>query len=770
MAGNRQVFDLAIKRGNAFARQQAWDKAAAEYQRASTEFPDKLNVLVAAGTALANCKRLPDALAVFQRVLQLKPDDLTTLERIANVQEQMSKLADAAQTYAAIGDLYSQQGNTDQAVDIWTRAGRLAPNNIEVHQKLAAAYQAQNKLKQAVAEMLALVKIYQKKGQIDQAAQQCKAALSLDPRNTGALKMMDTIRIGRGTGTLPPLPEAPAAPVLPAPPVGPELTWGEMEALTAQEGPKRSASPVEQAAQKALSDLAESIFEETLAAPPRPDARGAAARLNKKEIDALITQAIEYQTVGQSRQAIAAYQRILEAVELPAARFALGLLYEQEMAFDEAAAQFQQSVGHDDYALGSHFALGECCRARGRADEALRHFVQVLKIVDLGTVKREQADDLAALYDNLADDLAQGDRAAQFTDSVVEFLSCQDWDDKARDARQRLDSLTDEGATAISLAEVLTVPHAEEVLQSLALTQEYTQHGQFYTAMEEAYTAILYAPDYLPMHRRVADMLWESGRQEESVAKYLIIADTYQVRGDSRHAMTIYQRILRLMPMDVQTRSKLIDLLISHGEMDKAIEQHMALADTYYQLADMDKARETYQATMNYVPRASNSKRWAQQILHKVGDIDMQRIDWRRAIQDYEQIKAIVPDDEKARLLLIELHFKAGDSARAIKELDELLMSYTSSGKGRQVVPTLEEQTRNHPNEMGMRMRLARAYHGSGMTAQAIEQLDALGDLQLQAGLSKEAAATIRGIIALNPPNAAEYRQVLAQISATGPS
>jgi len=769
MAGNRQIFDLAIKRGNAFARQQAWDKAAVEFQRASAEFPDNLNVLVAAGTALANCKRLPDALAAFQRALQLKPDDLATLERIANVQEQMNKLADAAQTYAAVGDLYSRQGNTDQAVDAWTRASRLAPNNIEAHQKLAAAYQAQDKLKQAVAEMLALVKIYQRKGQIDQAAQQCKAALALDPRNTDALKMMDTIRIGRGTGTLPPLPEAPpAAPVLPMPPAGPELTWGEMEALTTQEGPKRPASPVDQTAQKALSDLAESIFEETLAAPPRSDARGAAARLSKKEIDALITQAIDYQTADQSRQAIAAYQRILEAVELPAARFALGLLYEQEMAFDEAAEQFQQSVGHDDYALGSHFALGECCRARGRADEALRHFVEVLKIVDLGTVTREQADDLAAQYDNLADDLDR-DRAAQFTDSVVEFLSCQDWDDKARDARQRLDSLTDEGAPAISLAEVLTVPHAEDVLQSLALTQEYTQHGQFYTAMEEAYTAILCAPDYLPMHRRIADMLWESGRQEDAVTKYLIIADTYQMRGDNRHAMTIYQRILRLMPMDVHTRSKLIEMLIRHGEIDKAIEQQIALADTYYQLADSDKARETYQAAMNYAPRAARSKHWAQQILHKVGDIDMQRIDWRRAIQDYEQIKAIVPDDEKARLLLIELHYKTGDSARAVKELDELLMSYTSSGKGQQVVPTLEEQTRNHPNEMGLRMRLARAYHGSGMTAQAIEQLDALGDLQLQAGLQKEAAATIRGIIALNPPNIAEYRQVLAQISATGP-
>jgi tetratricopeptide (TPR) repeat protein len=219
----------------------------------------------------------------------------------------------------------------------------------------------------------------------------------------------------------------------------------------------------------------------------------------------------------------------------------------------------------------------------------------------------------------------------------------------------------------------------------------------------------------------------------------------------------------------VQLRGKLIDLYIRHKEMDKAIEQYVALADTHYQLADLDTARDKYQEAMKHVPRAANAKRWAQQILHKIGDIDMQRIDWRRAIQDYEQIKSIAPDDERARLSLIELRFKTGDSARAVKELDELLVSYTSSGRGRQVIPVLEEQARNHPGEMALRMRLARAYHGSGMTAQAIEQLDALGELQLQAGLRKEAAATIRGIIALRPPNVAEYQQVLAQINAAGP-
>jgi len=267
----------------------------------------------------------------------------------------------------------------------------------------------------------------------------------------------------------------------------------------------------------------------------------------------------------------------------------------------------------------------------------------------------------------------------------------------------------------------------------------------------------------------MADMLWESGRQEEAIAKYLIIADAYQTRGEKRHATTIYRRLLRLMPMDVQIRSRLIDLLISHDEIDQALEQYVALADTYYQLAQIDKTRETYEAAMHHVPRTVQSRHWARQILHKIGDIDVQRIDWRRAIQDYEQIKSIAPEDEGARLSLIELRFKTGDSARAVRELDELLVTFTSSGKGRHVIPVLEEQTRNHPNEMALRMRLGRAYLSSGMPAQAIEQLDALGELQLQAGLQKEAAATIRGIIALNPPNVAQYQQVLAQISTTRP-
>src|SRR5512137_2705222 len=99
MPGNRQVYDLAMKRGHGFARQQAWDKAAAEYQRALAEFPEDADALIAAGAVLINLRLLPEALAVLQHANQAKPNDLGTMEKLADVQAQLSYPADAAQTY-----------------------------------------------------------------------------------------------------------------------------------------------------------------------------------------------------------------------------------------------------------------------------------------------------------------------------------------------------------------------------------------------------------------------------------------------------------------------------------------------------------------------------------------------------------------------------------------------------------------------------------------------------------------------------------------------
>jgi tetratricopeptide (TPR) repeat protein len=390
----------------------------------------------------------------------------------------------------------------------------------------------------------------------------------------------------------------------------------------------------------------------------------------------------------------------------------------------------------------------------------------VLRIVDLATVKREHADDLIDLYEHLADGyLVKGDeaQAVEFANSLVTFLNEQGWEDKVRVARQRLDALTQEGPV-VSLAEALTVPDSEHVLESIALSREYVKRGLFYSAMEECHFALESTPGYLPIHRQLGEVSLQMGKTEDAVEKFVVIADTYQARGAARQAAAMYERALKLTPMDTGVRSKLIQLLIRHGEIDEALRHYLILADSYYHLAQMAHAREVYQEALRLAPRGTDEREWSVRILHKIGDIDMQQVNWRRAASVYERIRNLEPGDERARLSLMELYYRLGHPRKAIQELDQLLQVYREEGRSERMFTVLDDLIDRWPDRIPLRARIAQAHLDAGNTEQALEHLDRLGDLQLDAGRTGEAKSTIEAIIALNPPDADEYRMLLERI------
>jgi tetratricopeptide (TPR) repeat protein len=697
MAGNRRLYEHALRRATEHYARKQWEKALAEYQNALNEFPD----------------------------------DLGLLERTADVYERLGRLEEAAQNYQAIANARSRQGHQDQAVEFWERATRLDPSLIDSHKNLVYVYTSQGKAKNAVRENLALARICQQHNQLMDALGYVQAAYALDPANPDVLTALERLRAA-GVTTV----EEPA---------GPEDTGAR-------------GSPVDLTREKALSDLAETVFE---------DMRLPSGKLSKAEVDALITRAIDQQTQGNVTGAIDTYRRILATgVDMPAVNFNLGLLYQENFRLDDAIPQFKHTVNFTEYRLGSLFALGELYRAKGQVDEALNFFLEALKIIDLGTVSRDQADDLIKVYESLAETYAtkgEAQQAGTFVNTLVDFLSSKGWADKVAQARQRLDSLTEEGAPAISLAEILSLRDAEALLQSLSLMQELAKRGKYYSALEEAYLAIQRAPDYLPLHLRMAEMMVKNSQTEAAIDKYLAIAHTLAARGNNHQAMAMYQRVLRLAPMDVNIRNRLIEMLVSYGQIDRALEQYLALADTYYQLASTEKAREKYLQALTMAPRGTTGRLWTNQIMHKLGELDMERGDWRRALQTYEQIKKIDPSDEKARFNLVELYYKV-QPQRALQEVDDLLKAYRASGKARRLVPFLEEQVRSHPRDIGLRARAAQVCIESGLTHEGITHLNALGELQLNAGMTRQAVATIRAIIALNPPNVQAYQKLLAQI------
>jgi tetratricopeptide (TPR) repeat protein len=749
LAGDKKVYEKAVREGLNHAWESRWERAIESFKRALAEMPDDPVVHNHLGLAYLEMEQYESALDAYHQASRLSPDDPAPLARIAEVHSRQGKRHAAADTYFSIAEIHQRQRAWTEAIKALQQATQFYPDHLPSHMAMAEIYTQLDRPQRAAKEHLNLARLLQRQGQAEKALDQCRLALDLDPRNAEARALGEALRLGVAVEDIE---------VLPLP-------------------PEEGVSPADMARDKALEELAGIPFEDAPVAPATdaaapvegmaPVEAPAKPKLSRPQIDALIAQAIDFQTRGLIDEAIACYTKVIDAgVDRPAAHFNLGLLYQQRLRFEPAISEFKKAARHSKYALGSYFALGECYKALGRIDDALEQFLQVLKIVDLGTVQREQADDLIQLYDALADSYAaKGDRekGLEFTNSLVEFLSSKGWEDKAREARKRIDSMSDEGMT-MSLAEVLAVPNADKILSAVSLSQEYMKRGALTAATEVCYRAIESAPTYLPLHLRLAEVFAQDGRVEDAVGKYQTVADLYMVREESRQAIGVYKRMLRLMPLDVVIRSRLIDLLISFGEIDHALEQYLSLSDAYYQLAQVDKALEKYAEALRLVPRASEERRWRIRLLHKMADVQVRRAKWREALTLYRQLVVLDPDDERAWLHLIDLSYKLGGDRKADQEVVAMLNGFHSRGQSERALPLLQEAVRLHPQQMALRARLARAYIDAGMRGEAVAELDMLGELQLDAGLRDQAKATIRFIISLKPDKVEAYEQLLSQL------
>jgi predicted Zn-dependent protease len=147
-----------------------------------------------------------------------------------------------------------------------------------------------------------------------------------------------------------------------------------------------------------------------------------------------------------------------------------------------------------------------------------------------------------------------------------------------------------------------------------------------------------------------------------------------------------------------------------------------------------------------------------------MGDIDMQRLDWKQALRVYEQIRTLRPDDAGVRKNLIELALRLGQPAQANAELENYLMYLQTSNRGGQGVTFIEELLQERPDDSVLRRALAQQYQQAGRIEDAVAELDGVAESFLNLGSKEEAMMIINQILLMNPPNAEQYRQLLMQL------
>jgi tetratricopeptide (TPR) repeat protein len=777
VAGSQARYEIAIRRGHSYSWDQLWPDAIREFEHASQEAPSEPSPYAGLGMAYFELGELERSLENYKLAARFSKGDMIYLKHVADVQERLGQVRDAAQTYMAIGEIQLRRKRLDEAVGNWLRAARLDPNLIGARRRLASLYQRQGLTRNAVREYLALARIYNSQQKKDNALQMCQAALDLDPQNPDILTAMELIEqgaadIATGDELFVSL-ETLAA--LDSEEIPPFATAYEAEQVGSQakEESEVSGGPMEHARQLALKQLAQGVFD----FEGEEDALMATTGFgtNKVERDAYISEGLDYQTRDRFEEAIVSFEQAITAGENSAAvHFNLGVLYQEQDRLDEAIAQFNQANEDQAYRVATNYALGETYRELEVVSKAVEHYLVALTIIDLNTVRPEQSDRLIELYDHLANDLLSGDdaaKASEFMVALVDFFEHKDWEFKIRAARERLDALSADGQTMI-LGDIL-MAGSTRVLESLYLSELYAKRGNYHSAVEEAYRAIQLSPYYLPGHIQLAELLARWERADIAVAKFIAIGDTYRVRGDENGSISAYERALELSPLDLKTRARLIELLIQSDRMERALEHYLALGEAQYNLAQVDEARKTYMEALKIVPSGETGSEWRLRLLRVIADIDMQRLDWKRAIAAYSELSKNDPGDVMIARSMIDLYQKVGRPDAGMRHLDRHLVFLVRNGRGDDITNILAEMIDQRPTDAGLVDRMVRLQIHQGEKVQAIRLLDQLGESQLEAGDTEGAIATIEKLLTLQPDEELKYLQLLYSLregSGTGTS
>jgi len=767
MPPHEDAYQEALNEGHSAAWDQDWTKAAACYRRALHERPEQPNALNSLGLALYQLGDFEEALRTYKHVARLSPDNPIALEKVAQISERLGDIHVAVEASMRAGELFLEQRELDKAVENWTRVAALRSDHVLAHSRLAMAHETLGRKQQAVTEYLAVASLLQRAGNAGEAQEVVHKALNLAPQSAEARQADALLKTGQ---------------LLPQPlrakgGTGPLRMAKIKELHEPAETATPTLDPIAEASQKALTKLADILFDYTDPTPAGEERRGLAAivkgtgRLSMQHAEQAkavlhLGQAIDAQTKNDEATAANELERALDAgFDHAALHFDLGYLRSKSERQESAMRHLAQAAQHRDYGLAARLLQGEILFKRGAFKDASLEYLEALRMADVATAPEDQAEDIRELYEPFVEAQASqtDDQAcSRLCENVRGLLRRPDWREHIQQARLQMHPMQGEVAP---LAEVMLEAQSASVIESMNRVQQWVRLGKMRPAMDEAYDAIRQSPFYLPLHNLMADVLIQDNRVPDAIAKLSVVARAYGVRGEVGHAAKLLRRIIQLSPTDMSARTRLIELLVARGQVEEAISEYLELGEIYYRLADLDMARKTYTTALRVIQQTNTGRSWNVHILKRMADIDMQRLDWKQAARVYEQIRTLRPDDQAARKQLVELYGRLGQTQPMAAELEGFLTFLESNGKTEQGVPFLKELAEEHQDQPLFRRALAAQLHRVGRTQEAVGELDGLGEALLQAGRGQEASDVITQIVSMNPPNAAEYRRLLAQIA-----
>ena len=254
MSGDQQVFQNAMNQGHSAAWDQDWEKACSYYRVAIDEFPENSIALTSLALALFELQKYQESLEYYQRAAQLSPNDPVPLQKVAEIYERMGDLDKATKAYMDVAELYARNKDIEKAIRSWSRVVALNPEHLAAHTRLALVYERLGRTSEAMVEYIAIASLLQNQGNTQKAIQTMKHALQVVPNSKEANQALIMLQSGKSLPR-PSRPRGGTGPLLMS-----QVRTADTSKSIGDERPK--LDPIQDAKQKALTILAELLFEQ----------------------------------------------------------------------------------------------------------------------------------------------------------------------------------------------------------------------------------------------------------------------------------------------------------------------------------------------------------------------------------------------------------------------------------------------------------------------------------------------------------------------------
>jgi tetratricopeptide (TPR) repeat protein len=285
----------------------------------------------------------------------------------------------------------------------------------------------------------------------------------------------------------------------------------------------------------------------------------------------------------------------------------------------------------------------------------------------------------------------------------------------------------------------------------------------------------------------LADLYSKQGLMMEAKSQYQTVVDEYIKRGKTREAGDALRKLADLDPSDLKVRSKLADLYMREGSKEKALDEHVAIAEELTKKGHLNEALQVLEkglkidarnvrmrgeiARIHVVQR--NFEKAAQvleevvreapkdpQLLFRLGEAYVGGKKLTEAESIFKRLLEIDPNDQDSRVQMGRVCLLQGNPDGAFEHFEPVVEKLLGRKDGDKAITLLQQIAQQRPSHIPTLAKLADLYKALNKDIPLAQAYSQLTEAYTQAGQFHKAADVLEILVGMEPQNG-QYRSKL---------